>query len=66
MDMKRAPIAPMDGETTYEGPKRAQTMYEALMRVTDVPNHLSRSEEVREVSWLVFSIFMILCSEFLH
>ncbi|MQL81763.1 hypothetical protein Taro_014219 [Colocasia esculenta] len=49
MAMRRAPLASMDGETAYEGPKRARTTYEALMRVTDVPNHLSRSEEVREL-----------------
>ncbi|MQM05592.1 hypothetical protein Taro_038405 [Colocasia esculenta] len=48
MAIKRAPLASMDGETAYEGPKRARTTYEALMRVTDVPNHLSRCKEVRE------------------
>ncbi|MQM17833.1 hypothetical protein Taro_050815 [Colocasia esculenta] len=49
MAMRRAPLASMDGETAYEGSKRARTTYEALMRVTSVPNHFSRSEEVREL-----------------
>ncbi|MQM19480.1 hypothetical protein Taro_052487 [Colocasia esculenta] len=49
MAMKRAPLDPMGGEAVYEGPKRARAAFEALMRITDVPNHLSRSEEVREL-----------------
>ncbi|MQL83657.1 hypothetical protein Taro_016154 [Colocasia esculenta] len=43
--MKRAPLDPMGGEAVYEGPKHARATFEALMRITDVPNHLSRSEE---------------------
>ncbi|MQM20954.1 hypothetical protein Taro_053984 [Colocasia esculenta] len=49
MAMKRTPLDPMGGEADYEGPKRARATFEALMRITDVPNHLSRSEEVREL-----------------
>ncbi|MQM21705.1 hypothetical protein Taro_054749 [Colocasia esculenta] len=51
MAMKRAPLDSMAGEAVYEGPKRARVTFEALMRITDVPNHLSRSEEVRE--WVI-------------
>ncbi|MQL69176.1 hypothetical protein Taro_001460, partial [Colocasia esculenta] len=45
MAMKRALSASMGEEAPYEGPKRARATYDALVRLTDVPNHLSKSKE---------------------
>ncbi|MQL91591.1 hypothetical protein Taro_024206, partial [Colocasia esculenta] len=48
MAMRRAPSAPMGEEASYGGPKRARTSYGELLRLTDLPNHLSSNANVRE------------------
>ncbi|MQL70660.1 hypothetical protein Taro_002962, partial [Colocasia esculenta] len=48
MAMRRAPSALMGEEVPYEGPKHAWTSYSELLRLTDVPNHLSNNGDVRE------------------
>ncbi|MQL84903.1 hypothetical protein Taro_017421 [Colocasia esculenta] len=43
----------MGKEVPYEGPKRARTSYGDLLRLTDVPNHLSNNGDVREATVLL-------------
>ncbi|MQL73418.1 hypothetical protein Taro_005764 [Colocasia esculenta] len=52
MAKKRAPSASMGGEASYEGPKHARTSYSELLRLTEVPNHLSSNANMREATIL--------------
>ncbi|MQM16976.1 hypothetical protein Taro_049940 [Colocasia esculenta] len=49
MAMKRAPCASMGGEASYDGPNHTRMSYSKLLRLTDVPNHLSNNANVREL-----------------
>ncbi|MQL95628.1 hypothetical protein Taro_028291 [Colocasia esculenta] len=48
-DVRELQVLSWGRRVPYEGPKRARTTYGALMRLTDVPNHLSKNKEVREL-----------------